>query len=261
LYRTKLCKSHYRNGVCREYGVYCAKAHKPSDARDLVKIYGENWKRHYDLSGRDENVLSSNSKSESTSEGSNEVVAVSMRMRNNRMITNQCFHKNSLSKHSTSYHFKKKVNDIYDDSQSISDNMDSPSLISCLPHLTECMTDLSLIGEVNSYVELYNDEHKAPRQDTSIAPLNTTWYNQVKSNHKFKTTSMSICKESLQDVQDDWKNYEPNPLDINWKMESKHSWSDKENVDHCEEYISDSQFALSSYNIDIGCLFLTKPQN
>jgi len=59
LYKTKLCKSSYKNGVCREYGVFCAKAHKPTEIRDLEKIYGENWKRHYDHSLRELDVSSS----------------------------------------------------------------------------------------------------------------------------------------------------------------------------------------------------------
>jgi len=49
LYKTKLCKSKRQNGVCIEYGFYCAKAHARSEIRCLVDIYGENWKQHYDL--------------------------------------------------------------------------------------------------------------------------------------------------------------------------------------------------------------------
>jgi len=41
LYKTKLCKAPRRNGVCSEYGVYCAKAHMRSEIRSLVEIYGE----------------------------------------------------------------------------------------------------------------------------------------------------------------------------------------------------------------------------
>jgi len=48
LYKTKLCKSKRQNGVCIEYGFYCAKAHARSEIRCLVDIYGENWKQHYD---------------------------------------------------------------------------------------------------------------------------------------------------------------------------------------------------------------------
>jgi len=53
LYKTKLCKSTHENGVCRLYGIYCAKAHKRSEMRNLAKIYGKNWKAHYDINHRE----------------------------------------------------------------------------------------------------------------------------------------------------------------------------------------------------------------
>jgi len=53
LYKTKLCESTHENGICRSYGIYCAKAHKRSEMRNLVKIYGEGWKYHYDTSRRE----------------------------------------------------------------------------------------------------------------------------------------------------------------------------------------------------------------
>jgi len=52
LYKTKMCESYQKSGVCRKYGIYCAKAHNLGEIRNLVKIYGWNWKRHYDLSLR-----------------------------------------------------------------------------------------------------------------------------------------------------------------------------------------------------------------
>jgi len=53
LYKTKLCKSLHENGACRRYGIYCAKAHKRSEMRNLAKIYGKNWKAHYETSHRE----------------------------------------------------------------------------------------------------------------------------------------------------------------------------------------------------------------
>jgi len=51
LYKTKMCASYQRFGVCRKNRVnYCAKAHKKTEIRSLVKIFGRSWKRHYDLS-------------------------------------------------------------------------------------------------------------------------------------------------------------------------------------------------------------------
>jgi len=49
VFKTKMCRSYLKNGVCCEYDVYCAKAHHPAEIRNLVEIYGEDWKRHYDL--------------------------------------------------------------------------------------------------------------------------------------------------------------------------------------------------------------------
>lgn len=47
-----MCKSTLKNGLCAKYGIFCAKAHKSSEVRNLVKIFGENWKLHYDVSAR-----------------------------------------------------------------------------------------------------------------------------------------------------------------------------------------------------------------
>jgi len=37
-----------RKGVCSKYGIYCAKAHNENEIRNLVTIYGKDWKRHYE---------------------------------------------------------------------------------------------------------------------------------------------------------------------------------------------------------------------
>jgi len=52
LYKTKLCRAKRHNGICSDYGVYCAKAHARCEIRSLIEIYGEDWKRHYDVSQR-----------------------------------------------------------------------------------------------------------------------------------------------------------------------------------------------------------------
>jgi len=48
IYKTKLCNSRLMNGVCSKYGIFCAKAHNEKEIRNLVKIYGKDWKRHYE---------------------------------------------------------------------------------------------------------------------------------------------------------------------------------------------------------------------
>jgi len=52
IYKTKLCKSKRKNGICAKYGLYCAKAHSRFEVRSLVEIYGHDWSRYYDLSDR-----------------------------------------------------------------------------------------------------------------------------------------------------------------------------------------------------------------
>jgi len=48
LFKTKLCESSLKEGVCSEYGIFCAKAHNQKEVRNLVKIFGKDWKRHYE---------------------------------------------------------------------------------------------------------------------------------------------------------------------------------------------------------------------
>jgi len=59
LFKTKLCKSSLEKGVCRKYGFYCAKAHNKNEVRNLVSIYGEDWKRHYEAH-QSESVMANN---------------------------------------------------------------------------------------------------------------------------------------------------------------------------------------------------------
>jgi len=44
LYKTKMCNSSLKKGLCAKYGIFCAKAHNIKNVRNLVNIYGENWK-------------------------------------------------------------------------------------------------------------------------------------------------------------------------------------------------------------------------
>jgi len=53
LYKTKMCASYQRYGVCRQKGVYCGNAHKETEIRRRVEIFGWNWKKHCDLSLRE----------------------------------------------------------------------------------------------------------------------------------------------------------------------------------------------------------------
>jgi len=46
-----MCASYQRFGVCHKN--HCEKAHKETEIRSHMKIFGGNWKRHYDLSLRE----------------------------------------------------------------------------------------------------------------------------------------------------------------------------------------------------------------
>jgi len=50
LYKTKLCDHRKNaNGLCSGFAIHCAKAHNTHEIRNLKKIFGMEWKRHYDL--------------------------------------------------------------------------------------------------------------------------------------------------------------------------------------------------------------------
>jgi len=58
VFMTKLCECKSMKGVCRKYWIYCTKAHNESEIRNLVSIYGEDWKRHYEAHQACESVES-----------------------------------------------------------------------------------------------------------------------------------------------------------------------------------------------------------
>jgi len=58
VFKTKLCESRLKKGVCSKYGIHCAKAHNDGEVRNLVSIYGKDWRRHYQA--RRESVKTTN---------------------------------------------------------------------------------------------------------------------------------------------------------------------------------------------------------
>jgi len=213
--------------------------------RSLVKIYGENWKEHYDISWREENFRSPDSRSKSKFMGTNKGVVYPTRKRVDRKIDNRGYHTFSCSKKSTS---NLKYSSIKNGSKVCS--------------ASECMKNLSLNGNVNSYIELYNDGPKASKRDKRVVlgehsfPLNTPWCEVQKSYSKSIVSSISNWVEPLLDVQDDLKNCDPNGFDLNCKMKRERSESNKENVDPCQQYSSNSL-----YGEEIGILSVDKFQN
>jgi len=237
--------------------------------RNLVEIYGENWKCHYDLSWREKNVLSSNSISEHQFVGNAPGITLSKRMRSNRKIFHKGNHTNRINNLSASDTIMKTLEVLRDYSQVGSDSVET-SLVSCIPYLSEPMGELDINCEVKSYIDLYNAVPRDLKRDTNYAFYDhsfqhsriTTWSTQAESVTESNVSSTSNRKERFEDVQDDWKNFDPNDIDNYWKMEGKLSESDKENVDPCQQYSPKPLFAVSNYGEDAtGRLFGIKPRN
>jgi len=226
--------------------------------RNLVEIYGENWKCHYDLSCREETVLLSNSISQHKFMGNATGITLSERMRNDRKIFHNGNQPNRINNISASDNIKKTLKAIRKGSQVGSESAKSPSSVSCIPILSERMADLYLNCEVNSYIDLYNGKPRDLKRETNFVvddhsfqqSRNTTWCTQAKSVQESNVSSMSNWMDRFPDVQDDWKNLDPNDIDNFWKMEGKLCESDKENVDPCQQYTSKSLFAPSNYGVD-----------
>lgn len=48
VFRSKPCEyMRSQNGICRGRGLFCAKAHKKCEIRNLPELYGKDWKRYY----------------------------------------------------------------------------------------------------------------------------------------------------------------------------------------------------------------------
>jgi len=226
LYRTKMCKSDYKNGVCREYGLYCAKSHSPNDIRNLVEIYGENWKRHYDLSAREINVIASNlinfpgvftEKSDAVKLplNTNPVIKLLKSKYNSRLLLGRNSPKRSKTK--TYSNYETDVN-----------YLDSLPLLNALN-----LSDRKIDGQAKSYIELYGDDQI---QGKSVNCFDNSFQSSWNMRGclpicQSPTPSRSQWTEPLLDFQDDWKNCDLYGLDTNWKISSSISDVCKENVD------------------------------
>jgi len=166
LYKTKMCRSYHKNGICQEYGMYCAKAHSPKDIRNLVKIYGEDWKNHYDLSKQHKGSGVTNSMKSKI----------------------KCLPSNTPSEQNS------RMTELYSDQNQGQDNTNASQLISSkatiktlesplkyfvtpsLPGTCESicsdMSDLFLDDEVFCYMDLYDDTQEC---DTVLGSTFDTW--------------------------------------------------------------------------------------
>jgi len=135
LYKTKMCSYSQINGVCRKNGMYCARAHKETEIRSLVKIFGKKWKRHYDLSLR---KSCTRKKNESASKVDKSVGHKEVGLYNSEIIQkylegfpsdmSEIFRKLTLKERSGQFYTKSNINK--NRSPDVNNNSDSGSLLS-----------------------------------------------------------------------------------------------------------------------------------
>jgi len=151
LYKTKICKSSHKSGICAEYGDYCAFARSTSEIRDLVEIYGEDWKQHYDLSDRE--------KKDRFNEQD---------IQTGPSIGETCLQEETtnVANHSTSTpQSEEGVKNKWTDSGAAFGHPDSPPVTSSSPSLIgtggnccDLLANFSINDRVTSYVQLYPDD-------------------------------------------------------------------------------------------------------
>jgi len=150
------------------------------------------------------------------------------------------------------------------------DNLESPPIISSLTHsnLSDRMNCLLLSGEVESYVELYSNEREDQNQHMGLnneqhyfqQVSNSRWCSQGKSFPQSKMTNGTMSMVPLCDIQDDWKNCDPNVFNFNSTMSNEISDTWKENVDPSNRLISDSFLELFKHGEESGYLSESLPQ-
>jgi len=241
LYKTKICKSNHKNGVCREYGVYCAKAHNPTEIRNLVKIYGDNWKRHYDLSLRETDAgystIAKSQSSKCSSEGF-------QKMQSDGNFFNECVmnYQNNLSTNypeQTNGGENMKVSKKSTSFETVTTLANSPFFFASSPLFGSCgticdiMADLSLDTDITSYTQLYtetvtmseaNNSALKFRDDHSDPEVSWdhTWHSPRNAEPQQKSSSSSSSNSYLMNPFDEtWRISEP--LDLDWTKRVEHS--------------------------------------
>jgi len=267
LYKTKMCRSYFRKGVCHEYGVYCAKAHNPTEIRNLVKMYGDGWKSHYDLSNYEKSPISLGIQKSKKKYFKN-TLPLKMQSHDHKLYNFQLNQPNStitkLHSHQkngrngarTDPNLKSTAAVIKDKSSSLL--FWSPPLFGNYGSICHRMSDLLLDAEVTSYVDLYrrheetspadselkykSDSHvsKLPSEKTLCATGKT-----VSSLDSLSTTSSNAKVRSsslkLQEMRD-------NSCSDGSCMDSKKTEQVKNNqLQSGHQYISQSLFARPNY--------------
>jgi len=243
LYKTKMCKSNLENGACRQYGIYCAKAHNPTEIRNLVKIYGENWKRHYDLSLRTKAGSSTIVKAQAIcAKKSDTTQSIRRSMRDVTGTSDQAEAFGRTKRSPTLTNFRTVM-----DPQSPL-LLTSPPLFGDYNSICDRITDLNLDGEVTSYAQLYGEKvamvEKSYRSPIPKIPWDCIWHSPGTDVTSPESSSVSSYNSNfMTTLGDNW-----NSSDVCWKIDVKVSEWDKENQQSSIiEENAESLFAQPSY--------------
>jgi len=231
LYKTKICKSNHKNGVCHEYDVYCAKAHNPKEIRNLVKIYGQDWKKHYDLSLRETNVSSSSLANSETSSKCKST-RFSRRQSDGDFVGNCVKDQRNIDTSNVTEQNKVggriKESPQLDSFEAVSPFLFASSpLFGAFTSVCGVKTDPTLGNEINSYIQLYSEkvtvsETKDSDWDFSckFIDLMVRWdrtWNLTETAVPLEESSSSCSTNSyfMSTFRDSWKISET--LDVDWK--------------------------------------------
>jgi len=218
--------------------VYCAKAHHPTEIRNLVKIYGWNWKRHYDLSFQKRALPVA--PCERTCMKSETRVAISSEKESDVELPNSCLsvQSNSLTEFCsrgnqgeafTKTDMEFKSSDVILNSPSMI--LPSPVLYGVASNISDLMSDMVLDDEVSSYIQLYNTEmirstsdSMKLNYDSPVRPL----FSEYKSGSlgtpfHLQNSSQSSLDSNFSNPIRDLKSFESNSSRTNWTMDIKPS--------------------------------------
>jgi len=166
LYKTKICESSHKNGICSEYGAYCAFAKNQSEVRSLVKIYGEGWKQHYDLSEREKKgsihqkyIKKGSSLDETCAKDKTSHVA------NQSKLTTQ-WDEGEMNKMTDS-------GAVLGHSDSLALTFSSPSLSGTCGSISDLLANFPIDDHVTSYVQLYSDNVDGDGCGKTLSPSNS----------------------------------------------------------------------------------------
>jgi len=238
LYKTKMCKSDMKDGVCREYGIYCAKAHKPREIRNLVRIYGESWKKHYDLSLRGKGDTLSPVKTRGR------WLKKSYRTQSKRQSAGFFFTENVPDKPNgpCSTHAGRrgstKTSTTLVNSKTVIDPespiiFTSPPLFADYTRLCESMPDLSLDGGVTSYTQPYSKKvsivENSYNSPIPKLPWDCIWYS-LETDVPVESSYASLSNSIIKNMKKCNVSY------VDWKIDDKVSEWDKEKPDSTKSW-------------------------